>query len=166
MKRIVNDNNNIYNEIAFIKCYTFLIESKNVKIFFNVYLFAVYPKIVFITGQLETVSASRPVQMTCQTQGSRPPAKITWWLNGTFLSDHTETVRNNITTSIVRLQPTIRNHKSILACKAENPKIKGSAIQDSRLLNVTCMYCFIALYCNHCDSFKIYYLFKTSILKM
>lgn len=96
-----------------------------------------YPKIVFITGQMETVSASRPVQMTCQSQGSRPPAKITWWLNGTFLSDHTETVRNNITTSTVRFNPIIRHHKSTLVCKAENPKIKSSYIQDIRLLNVT-----------------------------
>ena len=98
----------------------------------------VYPKIVFITGQQETISASRPVQITCQSQGSRPPAKITWWLNGTFLSDFSESVRNNITTSTVSFTPNIRHHKSSLSCRAENPKVKGTFIQDIRILNVSC----------------------------
>lgn len=106
-----------------------------------------YPKIVFITGQQETLSASRPVQVTCQSQGSRPPAKITWLLNGTFLSDYSESVRNNITTSTVSFTPSIRHHKSSLSCRAENPKVKGTFVQDSRILNISCKTQFDLAFC-------------------
>ncbi|GFQ65464.1 uncharacterized protein TNCT_669491 [Trichonephila clavata] len=97
-----------------------------------------YPVSVKITTRNTALSAGHPVEMICESVGSRPSAKITWWLNGTLLSDHTETVHDNITSSTLRLHPKLQYHKSPLVCRADNPKLFNSQLEDARLLNITC----------------------------
>ncbi|KAF8774400.1 Hemicentin-1 like protein [Argiope bruennichi] len=96
-----------------------------------------YPVSVKITSKNSALSAGHPVEIVCESAGSRPSAKITWWLNGTHLSDHTETVHDNITSSTLRLLPKLQHHRSPLICRADNPKLFNSHLEDVRLLNVT-----------------------------
>ncbi|XP_015927689.1 nephrin [Parasteatoda tepidariorum] len=96
-----------------------------------------YPLRVRITSKVSALSTGRRVEMTCETVGSRPSAKITWWLNGTHLSDHIETVHDNVTSSVLRLLPKFQYHKSPLTCRAENPKLFNSHMEDVRMLNIT-----------------------------
>ncbi|GFT52181.1 uncharacterized protein NPIL_650891, partial [Nephila pilipes] len=97
-----------------------------------------YPVSVKITTKNTALSANSSVEIICESVGSRPSAKITWWLNGTLLSDHTETVHDNITSSTLRLRPKPQYHGTSLECRADNPKLFNSHKQDSRLLNITC----------------------------
>ncbi|GIY38252.1 hemicentin-2 [Caerostris extrusa] len=62
-----------------------------------------YPLTSRITSRLSTLAAGRRLDLACETQGSRPSAKISWWLEGSRLSDHTDTVHDNITFSVLRL---------------------------------------------------------------
>ncbi|GFX17761.1 hemicentin-2 [Trichonephila clavipes] len=96
-----------------------------------------YPLTVRITSRLSTLAAGRRVDLTCETQGSRPSAKISWWLDGNPLSDHIETVHDNITSSVLRLQPKPQHNRSPISCKAQNPKLYDSALEDVRVLNIT-----------------------------
>ncbi|GFT52179.1 irregular chiasm C-roughest protein, partial [Nephila pilipes] len=96
-----------------------------------------YPVSVKITTKNTALSANSSVEIICESVGSRPSAKITWWLNGTLLSDHTETVHDNITSSTLRLRPKPQYHGTSLECRADNPKLFNSHKQDSRLLNIT-----------------------------
>lgn len=47
------------------------------------------------------LSADRKYEIPCQTFGSRPPAEISWWLDGKELAapayNHTQKVGGNIT---------------------------------------------------------------------
>lgn len=105
------------------------------KIVIDLYL---YPVTVQIAGRPTALSAGRPIELTCQTVGSRPPAKISWWLNGTQLTDHLAEVRENATSSRLRLQPKVRHNRCTLSCRAENPKLQDGLIEDNRILNITC----------------------------
>ncbi|XP_015927704.1 neural cell adhesion molecule 2 [Parasteatoda tepidariorum] len=96
-----------------------------------------YPLTVKITSKVSALSAGRVVEMSCETIGSRPSAKVTWWLNGTLLSDHIETVHDNVTSSVLRIHPKLQYHKSPLVCRAENPKLYHSHVENIRLLNIT-----------------------------
>ncbi|UYV66074.1 hypothetical protein LAZ67_4000047, partial [Cordylochernes scorpioides] len=90
------------------------------------------------------VSAGLKIEAVCSTSGSRPPAHVTWWLEGqerSQLSNSTERVsaNGNLTTSILSLVPSRQDHGTSLVCRAENPRLASSA-QDSLLLNISCTY--------------------------
>ncbi|XP_035219364.1 hemicentin-1-like, partial [Stegodyphus dumicola] len=141
-------SNNVVNEIRLSNLSrsdlfaTFHCKAQNTKltspiiktIVLDLYL---YPVSVKITSKPMALSAGKPVDVTCESVGSRPSAKITWWLNGTRLTDHIETVHDNVTSSVLRLQPKVQYHKTPLACRAENPKLYDSHVEDIRLLNIT-----------------------------
>ena len=42
--------------------------------------------------------------------------------------------------SVLSFKPEIRDHGKVLTCRAENPGLEKSAIQDSLLLKVHCKY--------------------------
>lgn len=43
---------------------------------------AVGPESVVVKGLEGPISAGRPQQVVCEARGSRPPAILTWWLDG------------------------------------------------------------------------------------
>lgn len=69
------------------------------KSFFLVYtavygiFFAVRPLSVEILFSNQPLSSDRNYQIECEAIGSRPPAKITWWMGGIELTGHTQKVR-------------------------------------------------------------------------
>lgn len=44
----------------------------------------------------QPLSADRRYDIQCQAVGSRPPAKITWWINGTQVDSTNVTVSNSV----------------------------------------------------------------------
>ncbi|GIY08513.1 hemicentin-2 [Caerostris darwini] len=99
-----------------------------------------YPLTSRITSCLSMLAAGRRLNLACETQGSRPSVKISWWLDGSPLSDHTDTVHDNIISSVLRLLPKPQHNRAALSCRAHNPKLYDSALEDVRVLNVTCEY--------------------------
>ncbi|XP_054715478.1 B-cell receptor CD22-like [Uloborus diversus] len=96
-----------------------------------------YPVSISIASHSSPLSTSKLTEISCETFGSRPPAVISWWLNNSRLSDHTETITGNTTKSVLRLQPKAEFHKQALSCRAENPKIRHSSVESVKVLNVT-----------------------------
>ncbi|XP_068082837.1 nephrin-like [Anabrus simplex] len=96
------------------------------------------PLEVRLLGESQPLSVGHQYEVSCQSVGSRPPARITWW-KGYLLMDHsteTSTSDGNVTTSTVMLSPGVDDHGKDLTCRANNTHIPGSAIQDTWILNV------------------------------
>ncbi|KAI5740407.1 hypothetical protein M8J76_003529 [Diaphorina citri] len=89
------------------------------------------PLKVEILGNQNPLSADRTYKLECQSIGSRPAAKITWWLNTKQLYNHTQTISpdGNITYSSLTYTARISDHNQTLTCRAENPR--GIPIQHN-----------------------------------
>lgn len=89
------------------------------------------PLSVWIEGEQRPLSAGKPVTLRCLSAGSRPPAVVEWWKAG---------VRMNATqvngTSALTFVPVSEDSGKQLSCRAENPLIAGSAIEDGWKLEV------------------------------
>ncbi|XP_063597917.1 nephrin-like [Penaeus indicus] len=74
---------------------------------------------------LESLSANVAYSIVCESAGSRPPPLITWRLQDTILTTHTETTSHegNLTTSELKWTPTVGDVGKVLSCQAESEKI-------------------------------------------
>lgn len=67
--------------------------------------FSVRPLKVEILNSNNPFSADRKYEIPCQTFGSRPPADISWWLDGKQLTspryNHTQQVNNKVNNNIL-----------------------------------------------------------------
>lgn len=54
--------------------------------------FSVGPSSVEIRGLEGPVSAGKLLRVECEAKGSRPPATLTWWLDGTMLTSTSQVV--------------------------------------------------------------------------
>ncbi|KAH7945779.1 hypothetical protein HPB49_015462 [Dermacentor silvarum] len=92
---------------------------------------ALRPLSVWIEGEQRPLSSGKPVTLRCRSAGSRPPAVVEWWKAG---------VRMNATqangTSALTFVPVSEDSGKQLSCRAENPLIAGSAIEDGWKLEV------------------------------
>ncbi|XP_070393662.1 cell adhesion molecule 4-like isoform X3 [Dermacentor albipictus] len=72
------------------------------------------------------------VELECITSGSRPPAEITWQLDGELLSDAYLFVSpdENSTTSAVSFTPRREHDGKLLTCEAANPLLENSSLLD------------------------------------
>ncbi|XP_072746306.1 neural cell adhesion molecule 1-B isoform X2 [Anoplolepis gracilipes] len=96
------------------------------------------PLIVNITNKRSHLSALRTYEIECISWGSRPEAVITWW-KGAHQVKHM--ARNfadnpNVTRSVLSYVPTIEDDGKFLTCRAENPVVPNSALEDKWLLMV------------------------------
>ncbi|XP_011644454.1 hemicentin-1-like [Pogonomyrmex barbatus] len=90
------------------------------------------PLMVNITNKRFHLSALRTYEIECISSGSRPEAVITWW-KGTHQVKHM--ARNfadnpNVTRSVLSYVPTIEDDGKFLTCRAENPVVPNSALED------------------------------------
>ncbi|XP_018368212.1 PREDICTED: hemicentin-2-like [Trachymyrmex cornetzi] len=90
------------------------------------------PLVVNITNKRFHLSALRTYEIECVSSGSRPEAVITWW-KGTHQVKHM--ARNfadnpNVTRSVLSYVPTIEDEGKFLTCRAENPVVPNSALED------------------------------------
>ncbi|PRD26500.1 UNVERIFIED_CONTAM: hypothetical protein NCL1_37916 [Trichonephila clavipes] len=93
-----------------------------------------------ITSLRRTLSAGRRAELECTSTGSRPAARISWWIGTTQLTNTSESFSpdRNRTTSILNLWPTSDHNNKYLGCRAENPMLPGQPVEDGWTLNVSC----------------------------
>lgn len=96
------------------------------------------PISVEIVGDVGTLSSGRPVELVCRAVGSRPPAHITWIKGNKQVTEVRHTVMNggNVTTGSIILVPSRTDDGKRLTCRASNPEIPHSVLEDSVTLAV------------------------------
>ncbi|XP_023241347.1 hemicentin-2-like [Centruroides sculpturatus] len=84
------------------------------------------------------VSVGQEVELVCQSQGARPPAQISWWKGTEKLTQVRETTirEDNLTISVLTYVPTISDNGRNLSCRADNPQLRDSEIEDVWFLDV------------------------------
>ncbi|KAI5740684.1 hypothetical protein M8J76_006133 [Diaphorina citri] len=92
----------------------------------------------------QPLSAGRRYDLLCQSSGSRPPAKVTWWRDGQRLENTKETTSQdgNSTTSTLSIVPNKYDSGRRLSCRAENPLINDSSplFSDDWDLQIQCKF--------------------------
>ncbi|KAK8374267.1 hypothetical protein O3P69_011301 [Scylla paramamosain] len=97
------------------------------------------PLSVRVEERADPLVAGQQYSFSCESQGSRPSATITWFEDGVevdSLRTHTRSSPGEITIGTLTLVPTQGDHGSILKCQASNPLVPGSGITDTVELNV------------------------------
>ncbi|XP_073998334.1 sidestep VII transmembrane protein isoform X2 [Rhodnius prolixus] len=96
------------------------------------------PLDVRILASSQPLSVGRRYDLMCQSTGSRPPAKVTWWKNGHRLERTKETTSNdgNTTTSTLSFVASKDDDGKNLSCRAENPITSSEVLQDYWTLHI------------------------------
>ncbi|GAB6028132.1 hypothetical protein CHUAL_002350 [Chamberlinius hualienensis] len=96
------------------------------------------PLDVVISDKQQELMANKQYRLICRSSGSRPPPVFAWWKDEKRLKTPQESMSEdkNVTTSILNFTPTSADHEKTISCRAENPVIPGSNIQDSWQLSV------------------------------
>ncbi|XP_017756216.1 PREDICTED: uncharacterized protein LOC108547976 [Eufriesea mexicana] len=94
--------------------------------------------VTILSSEHSPLSAGRKYDINCMTVGSRPPAKLSWYMDGRKLTNYTEKVSQdgNMTSSILILKPTLLDHDKVVTCRAENSKVQSGTVEDTWKLNV------------------------------
>ncbi|CAD1468889.1 unnamed protein product, partial [Heterotrigona itama] len=82
--------------------------------------------VTILSSEHAPLSAGRKYDINCMTVGSRPPAKLSWYMDGRKLNNYTEKVSEdgNMTSSTLILKPTLLDHDKVVICRAENFKVQ------------------------------------------
>ncbi|XP_024080575.1 B-cell receptor CD22-like isoform X2 [Cimex lectularius] len=85
------------------------------------------------------LSADQLYEIRCETYGSRPPAKITWWKDDKPLKNYIQkgSEYGNMTVSILNFTPLVEDNGVKLVCRAENPYLTGATVEASRKIDVS-----------------------------
>ncbi|XP_065081716.1 synaptogenesis protein syg-2 [Ochlerotatus camptorhynchus] len=96
------------------------------------------PLVVEIVNGSTPLSSDRHYVVQCQSSGSRPPAKISWWLDEKQLmaTNQTTSENGNCTTSLLSFTPTRDDHGRTLTCRAINELVKRGTKETSIKLNI------------------------------
>ncbi|XP_061930553.1 hemicentin-2 isoform X2 [Apis cerana] len=96
------------------------------------------PLVVQILTKEPRVSADKNYEVECRTSGSRPEPVITWWKGDKQIKKIAQNyaLENNQTLSILSFVPSIDDDGKYLTCRAENPVIPESALEDRWRLDV------------------------------
>ncbi|CAL1280148.1 unnamed protein product [Larinioides sclopetarius] len=95
------------------------------------------PQSVQITTVPTVLKAGQRVEVNCQSEGSRPPARISW-TKGSERVDHLaiQNTFGSISVSTLSFVASGEDNGKKLTCEAQNPKLPESALRDSWTLNV------------------------------
>ncbi|KAK7078480.1 hypothetical protein SK128_010973, partial [Halocaridina rubra] len=96
------------------------------------------PESVQIHGLEGPLSSGRAQQLVCEARGSRPPAIITWWLDGHMKKSisHMTSLDGVVSSSTLELTLSPSDEGKELTCRAENPELPGATLEDSQKLEV------------------------------
>ncbi|KAG1683648.1 Cell adhesion molecule 2 [Nymphon striatum] len=102
------------------------------------HMFHVKPQSVNITKGRKPLATKKTNELVCRSTGSIPPAKITWWKGSKKLKSKKYYVSADklTSTSILTFRPTPKDNGAYLSCRAENPAIDGSAMEDGMKIEV------------------------------
>ncbi|XP_014252897.1 synaptogenesis protein syg-2-like [Cimex lectularius] len=97
------------------------------------------PMSVTMMTPYQPLSADREYTLECQSVGSRPSAKISWWRDNKKLVSTSEAVSEggNITSSTLKFRPIISDNGGRLICRADNPYVTAGALEDTWKLDVS-----------------------------
>ncbi|XP_058467805.1 titin [Malaya genurostris] len=90
------------------------------------------PVAVHILVKEKFVSADKRYDIECKSSGSRPEAVISWWKGSRQLKRLSKNFAEtgNQSLSVLSFTPTVDDDGKYLTCRAENPLIPDSAIED------------------------------------
>ncbi|XP_059613324.1 neural cell adhesion molecule 2 isoform X1 [Phlebotomus argentipes] len=90
------------------------------------------PVAVHILTKERVVSADRRYDVECKSSGSRPEAVITWWKGSRQIKRMSKNFSEtgNQSLSVLTFTPTVDDDGKYLTCRAENPFIADSALED------------------------------------
>lgn len=93
-----------------------------------------------ITTAQRPLKLGDELRLNCETSGSRPPAKIYWFLDNKKLHSGRETVptNRNITYSNLTIKPRKEDNGKVVTCRAENSILTHDIVEDTWTLNVYC----------------------------
>ncbi|CAL1269818.1 unnamed protein product, partial [Larinioides sclopetarius] len=77
--------------------------------------------------------------IVCVARGARPPAQISWWLDGEKLTTKiTESTaeEDNLTISSLNIRPSIQDNLRNLSCRGDNPQLTESVLEDTWVVSV------------------------------
>ncbi|XP_053213660.1 neural cell adhesion molecule 2-like isoform X2 [Panonychus citri] len=96
------------------------------------------PLEVIITSPEKQLSAGKQVAFECRTIGSRPRPFISWWLNRIKLTPISETTNGdgNLTINTASFIFKSNQNGKFFSCRAENPNLDDSSIEDGMMLNI------------------------------
>ncbi|XP_037942787.1 cell adhesion molecule 3-like [Teleopsis dalmanni] len=96
------------------------------------------PLLVEISFNNQPMSADRKYEIECQAIGSRPPAKITWWMGNMELHAHSQKVSTdgNVSVSVLSITPSREDHGKSLSCRATNELVRNGIKETAMKLNV------------------------------
>ncbi|GIY64208.1 uncharacterized protein CDAR_12392 [Caerostris darwini] len=97
------------------------------------------PTEVLITSLYHPLTEGYPHELICLARGARPPAQVTWFLDGKKLkSQITESIvkEENLTQSCLTFQPSDSDSYRNLSCVGENPDIPFSKLEDTWMLEI------------------------------
>ncbi|XP_021920840.1 carcinoembryonic antigen-related cell adhesion molecule 1-like [Zootermopsis nevadensis] len=98
------------------------------------------PLSVRLLEKPKVLMADTEYNITCEAVGSRPQAKISWHRGKELLrrGKFKESGNETVVMSTVTFSPKPDDDGHVLKCKAENPMVSGSGLEDSLSLNVVC----------------------------
>ena len=104
----------------------------------------VRPLDVRITTVHRPLTAGQLVSINCESNGSKPPALLSWWKLSKRLDNAIEEVTSdeNRTISLLQFMPDQSDNGQVLSCRADHSVLPDSALEDSWILNVFCKYFF------------------------
>ncbi|XP_071541503.1 uncharacterized protein [Panulirus ornatus] len=96
------------------------------------------PLEVSVLGNNPPLAEGTPYTLECEAGGSRPPATLSWWMDGLLMTtpDDQMTMEGNVSKTTLHLTPIRLNDGAIVSCRAENPQMPGAAMEDFVKLNV------------------------------
>ncbi|XP_022693116.1 protein turtle-like [Varroa jacobsoni] len=96
------------------------------------------PLDVRISTMKRPLSAGQETEVTCRSTGGRPPPQLTWWIGQRRLSVLRENVSDvdNYTSNTVAFLPSIHDNGKFLSCRADNPLLSDSSLEDGWTLNI------------------------------
>ncbi|XP_015190919.1 PREDICTED: hemicentin-1 [Polistes dominula] len=96
------------------------------------------PLFVQILTKEVRVSAEKMYKVECTTAGSRPSVEITWWKANKPIKKMAQSypLDDDRTMSVLSFVPSIDDDGKYLTCRAENPVIPDSAMEDKWRLEV------------------------------
>ncbi|XP_077515992.1 immunoglobulin superfamily member 10-like isoform X2 [Amblyomma americanum] len=94
------------------------------------------PVSVKILGTHRSFEVDVSAEFRCEVVGSRPPPKVSWWLDDERLDPFLTEEKTNMTATSLLLVLTARADKATLTCRALNTRLPGEVWEDTLLLNV------------------------------
>ncbi|KAL0869215.1 hypothetical protein ABMA27_007492 [Loxostege sticticalis] len=96
------------------------------------------PNLVEILNKPATLSSERYISLTCVSEGSRPPAQLTWFKDNRKLKRGkiTEGANETWVSSNLQFMPLPEDDGVQVKCQADNSALPGQSIEDSFKLDV------------------------------